>query len=749
MPDNPTYASLITRLITGGANDRNAVVAHLCSHPADAHAVEAAVRDYLRSKLGWTRLVAADAVLRIYGDPHAVVPSVAAVLRAGGVAWSSADAFTLLRAIGERVARLGGPGAWKKLLDASPVEATPALLIALAKVAPDADRDFTHLCPAIRALFAGPSLRVAAGAALWRVTWRINREWLASINPTGDNLALPGLRHIVVDVLLEHLGRRPDLAPLVRDLVSGFSGDAGCVPVSQLARLGSRGWGVLVPMLSGGGRVPVPIAVRKAILDKAATQPAVLPLVHHHAHAVIAGAAAEGATNDLVPYAAEVLAKLGPAAGMALPDILNLMVRVPSTESVVGPVVRPIAPGFPNPSGTIVRALNRLRTAAYYGPDHAAAFTALADTLAALDLDAGPDLAENSGIDPRVPDLLLQQPGWRDAAPEVRLRHARTLADSVGSPRPEVRLRAAELLRHYRGELPAVWPVLVAVLTCSDEKTVCGVLPHFRHLEPVADVVTLELLSLFREKNPAYAARAVVALWRLGRFPEVAVALRAAVEVSAEDGWGWAVLRGVVGRLASAHVLIGGLSELFAAAPAAIAEKVAALLNAPESPEESRITACLPRPGEPGGVNWDGLHKIIESDGAVGAMLFVALMCEYGSAGFRNQKLWMIKCHRELTRVGLSESKVAIEGIVNTLSMSGPLGADRCAAVRSFFCGRTELPPEVVKLLEHRLGWFRWAGLELADGWSLTPEEVRALTADRVWDTNPHVRERALRLVRG
>jgi hypothetical protein len=152
MSDTPTYASLITRLFSGSANDRNAVVAHLCSHPADAHAVEAAVRDYLRSKLGWPRLVAADAVLRVYGDARAVVPSVEAVLRAGVVAWSSADAFTLLRSVCGNVARIGGPGAWKRLLDASPAEATPALLIALAKAAPDADRDFTHLAPAIRAL---------------------------------------------------------------------------------------------------------------------------------------------------------------------------------------------------------------------------------------------------------------------------------------------------------------------------------------------------------------------------------------------------------------------------------------------------------------------------------------------------------------------------------------------------------------------------------------------------------------------
>src|SRR5437773_12000991 len=106
MSHTPTYANLITRLFSGTVADRTGVTTHLVSHPADAHAVEAAIRDHLQSKIGWTRLVAADAVLRVYGDVGAVLPAVTTVLRAGGIAWSAADATGLLRSLSAGAARI-------------------------------------------------------------------------------------------------------------------------------------------------------------------------------------------------------------------------------------------------------------------------------------------------------------------------------------------------------------------------------------------------------------------------------------------------------------------------------------------------------------------------------------------------------------------------------------------------------------------------------------------------------------------
>jgi hypothetical protein len=236
-------------------------------------------------------------------------------------------------------------------------------------------------------------------------------------------------------------------------------------------------------------------------------------------------------------------------------------------------------------------------------------------------------------------------------------------------------------------------------------------------------------------------------------MPAVATDLRAAVEASPEDGWGWAVLRGVVGRVATAHGLLRELDAVFAAAPAAVAKRVKALLHPPEADDDRRITARVPNPGDPtapAAVNWDELHTAAgvgsEPDGP---LLFVALMCEYGSAGFRNQKIWMIKGHRGYTSAGLAESKATVEGLIDALPRPGAPAADRQQAVRKYFTGRTELPPEIVRMLDHRLAWFRWAGLELADAWGLTPGQSRELTEDRVWDTSPRVRERALRMARG
>lgn len=791
MSDTPTYASLLTRLFSGGPEDREAVLAHLAACGPDRTAAEPEVRSRLRDSFPWLRLIAAEAVFRVYRDTPAAASAVASVLRGGDPAVvadaagvtrqldvaavpllvlmvrHAPDVFTTQTADFHRwaadVAVRNGPdglAAWVEMLAPDCPDAKTALLIGMAHAAPVVAYDLRPAERPLRATLAHPhpQVKAAAGAALWRVAWRVNRDWLAELHPGRPELAFPGLRELLFDVLAEHLGRRPDVAGTLRDtlaLLAEDDPDAGARAVGRLAKLGSRGWGVLVPMLhppKAGEPHPVPTGVREDIFRRAADRPAVLPLVHHHARRVISDAAADGSADDLVPYAARVLANLGPAAGMAVPDLLDLAARCPSTGPVVAETVGKLAPGFPNAPAAVVRALGRLRTASAFSEDHRAAFEALSGVLAELDPDAAPRLVEQTGVDPRVPDLLLHQPAWRDAPGAVRLRHARVLADALGSPRPPVRVRAAELLRHYRAELPAVWPSLVSLLAGADEKAAGLVLPHFRHLGPTADAASAELVSLFREKNPAYAARAVVALWRLGRMPAVGPELRAAVEAAAGDGWGWAVLRGVVDRACLAHGLLADLNDLFAASPAAVAETVAALVNPPESPEEAAITACVPRPGDPTGpdaVDWNRLHQTVSGEGIAGALLALALMCEYGSAGSQTQKLWLIKTRRELTRHGLTESKASVERVMARLERPGASAADRQQAVHDFFAGRAALSSEIVALLGHRLGWFRWAGLELADARGLTPDETKELVEDRARDANPRVRERALRMVRG
>lgn len=789
MPDT-TYAGVLTRLFSGTPDEQAAVLDVLeFAGDADRAAVEPEIHARLRDSFPWLRLIAAKAVFRVYHNLPDALLAVESVIRTGEPA-VVADAAALVPQFGAsaipllvlivhhapevfnaqtadyhrwsaRTAVHWGPtglAAWLEMFAAASADAAKGLLVGFAEAAPLAEYDLTPAVPTLTASLNAQGAGVAAGAALWRLNWRVNRAWLDLLRANPNEAFFPGVRELVLGVLVEQLGRRPDLGGLVRDNLAALAEadpDRAEAFVARLARLGSLGWAVLLPMLPPsrpGGSVPVLDCLREAIYRKVLEVPAVLPLVHHHAHAVIVAAAVPGSATALVPYAARVLMNLGSAAGMAVPDLLNLAAAVPSTGSVVGETIPSLAAGFPNTAAAVARALNRLRTSAYFGADHLGAFRELATTLGRLAPDMGPSLVESLPIDPRAVDLLLQQPAWRNAPPGTRVRHAWILADALASPRAEVRLRAAELLRHYRAEVPVVWPALVAALTGSDGRVVAAVLPYFRHTGGSADAVTAELVALFCEANPEYAARAVVALWWLGRSAAVVGDPRAAPEAVPGDGWGWDLLRGVADRVSQARGVFQELNELFAAPPAVVAERVAAMVARPESPEDSRITRWVPCPGDtesPILVDWDGLYNDLSGEGTAGALLFVALMLEYGSKGFRNQKLWMIRHHRELTRAGLAESKGMVERLVATAEQPGATTAERRRAVRDFFTGRAELPHEVTAMLEHRLAWVRWGGLELADAWGLTPERARELTEERVWDVSPRVRERAARMLRG
>ena len=52
-------------------------------------------------------------------------------------------------------------------------------------------------------------------------------------------------------------------------------------------------------------------------------------------------------------------------------------------------------------------------------------------------------------------------------------------------------------------------------------------------------------------------------------------------------------------------------------------------------------------------------------------------------------------------------------------------------------------PKTLTDLLEHRLSWYRWAGLELLDAWADPAPAVSALVEDRAWDRSALVRTRA------
>lgn len=775
MSDTPTFANLLTQWATGNPAARAEVYAHLRANPAQAAALEASVRDELTTGYPWKRVRAAEALVDVYGDQPAAADALRGVLRTGDES-AATDAVPVLRKLAPALAAplladfalhapaafraqpvafhrwagaaavrgADGPHVWLDVLAHAAPESESPLLMGLADAARDTAHDLSGAVPAVRARLTHQYAWYAAGGALWRLTWRVNRDWLASIDPIGPRLEADApLLVFLIEVLIEHLGRRPAVGPLARALLVRLGNDAPdefVAVLKRLAPLGSRGWAVLLPVLGDGG---VPAHTRARVFDEAAARPAVLPLAHHHAHGVLMARAADrgAAPPDLLRAAGGVLRAIGAPACSALPDILDLIVKQPDTARHLAPAAAALAPGSPLPVGAVARALDRMRRGHGFALD---AFTALAEVLASLNPDAAPALVDEASFDPQTLDLLLRLPPWSQAGPDVRARHARLLADRLASPRPDVRARAAELLCHYPDQLPALWPAAVAALACPDERTAQLALTLFRHLYPVADAVTAELMALFREPNPTYAARAVVALWRLGRMPLVADELRAAVVGATDDAWGWAVLRGVVDRVAQGHGLLNDLSATFAAAPDAVAAKVQAILNPPEDPAEAAITAHV-RPDERPAVLWDGVYQNVQND-IEGGFLFLALMCAHGSGGFAAQKIWLIKHQRTIADTGLAEAKGIVERAVARLASPAAPVADRTASVRDYFRPQSGVPKVILDLLDHRLSWYRWAGLELLDAWGGADP---ALVEDRVWDRSARVRTRALRMYQG
>jgi hypothetical protein len=305
-------------------------------------------------------------------------------------------------------------------------------------------------------------------------------------------------------------------------------------------------------------------------------------------------------------------------------------------------------------------------------------------------------------------------------------------------------------LRYYSGEIHTVWPSVVAVLAGNDEKTALSVLPLFRDLAPVADELTPEMVLLFREPNVAYAARAVIGLWRLNRLPVIASELRELVLASADaTGRGWVLLQAIAQRAQPTHGLLAALAELFADTPEEMASRVTALLY-PEIPaEEAAIQAHVPlRGGDPATaiVNWDGIYNHVCAHEHFG-LLFLALMCEFGSGNVTSQKIRLIKHQRSLTQTNLADSKSIVERAMNQL-VAGASQSEKRACVRAYFRDSVSCPKAILDLLAHANGWYRWAGLVLLDAWG-APDRVGSLIQDRLQDRSELVRAQAIRMNHG
>lgn len=774
MSATPRQAAFLAELFDPDPAVRTAAVLAHVGDPVEAAflAVGPLVRARLTDPAAVVRLAAADYLWRVSGDPepavevlcdlcecsdvaavrvglplfallgaHAADPLAALARNLWDVFAEQPDDFIMWAASTVLTSGEDAPHRMRRMLACCPPAAASLVLMELAALAPRLGEDLDEVVDVVRPHLDNLPSAHAAGAALWRLTWRVNRKWLDTIrDPIARRAAAdkPDLLALLTRVTVEHLGRRPDLAPLARAYLVRLAEkweSAAVAEVGRLAALGGRGWGVLLLVLQDSppdDRVSVPSALRAAVFRTALPVPAVRALVHHHAHRVVferAGDQPDRRGDDQLTAAADVLAAIGPPAGSALPDILRVIGRDPHLGPVLVAAAKAVLPGHPLPLSATIRAL-----AAVPPPGVRAAFAHLSAVLFHLDPDAGPDLASRTDVPDSVVTQVLDSGHWRDLPPDVRKRHAAALADLLASPRKAVRRRAAVALRHYLPELPDVWPAVVAALVTPDDQQATVLLGYARLLAPVADAVAQELVALLDEPIADYAARAAVALWRLGRWGAAAPRVRADESVA----------RGVLARARTAHGLIEDLAQLYDGEP--LAAEARTHLERPLSLFDSLLTdLCRTEPVSE--AKWKAIRDAV--DGYTKPrppLLALAVMSGFGTGEFQNSKIWMIKHHREMTRIGLAESKRAVESAMNLLAVC-PTPQDRARAVREFFPAAVELPHEIVDLLTNPEMSLRWAGLELADAWGLRPHEVAYWVEERRRDAGPLVRDRAARIV--
>ncbi len=100
-----------------------------------------------------------------------------------------------------------------------------------------------------------------------------------------------------------------------------------------------------------------------------------------------------------------------------------------------------------------------------------------------------------------------------------------------------------------------------------------------------------------------------------------------------------------------------------------------------------------------------------------------------------NIKVWLIKHQRALTGTSLGDAKAAVEGAVERLTTTATRD-DKRRCILDYFRTINGPPTYITALLEHRVSWYRWAGLELLDSRSWDESErgcerVPELVADR------------------
>ena len=259
MSVTPRQAAFLAELFAPDPQVRTAAVLAHVGDPVAAASV--GVGPHVRARLAdpdpAVRLAAVDYLWRVSGDPqpavaelcdrcknedaaavegalslfsllgrHAAEPLVALALNLPAVFAEQPDDFVMWAASTVLTSGPGGPEALVTILAESGPSAASLLLMECATLAPRLDYPAEVVVEEARHHVAPPQSVHAAGAALWRLTWRVNRQWLDAIaHQHAPVEGKPDLLALLTRVTVEHLGRRPDLAPLARAFLVRLAGD--------------------------------------------------------------------------------------------------------------------------------------------------------------------------------------------------------------------------------------------------------------------------------------------------------------------------------------------------------------------------------------------------------------------------------------------------------------------------------------------------------------------------------------------
>lgn len=396
----------------------------------------------------------------------------------------------------------------------------PLLQQVAAVIADEAITSPHDLSPLIRPLSAvrlRPNARFEIGVALWRITWRVDPEFVTYLLEARAGWYQPQL---LQSVALDMLATEPKLDEMVSRLLEPNSSVTRARPwiatvVRRVLGLGARGVKLLLAVDPdcGDGYMPFRAELLTAAAESDSLSRAFLPVALRVIESPclhIPGADAP----DGVRAACRIVADLGPAATDAVPKLLQL---ADTTGDFFDEISAAVVAAVTAREAVVATLWDFLRRS---GNDQEAEepgsaahrrFTAFAVLLAAVNpaaTAAGLVLDTDLRLAYRISERICT-----DAPPGLQRRWAEALMPFLAASESSSRNTAARMLADplRQSEVAAaIWPWLVAAVALPLPNI--PLVEAFHRLATSREQITAELLPLVTDTNRVVAANATAAL---------------------------------------------------------------------------------------------------------------------------------------------------------------------------------------------------------------------------------------------